>query len=196
MAAVVPSFGGYFMAIERVEQQLRLIASALDAAGVRYAVIGGNAVATWVAAIDEHAVRNTKDVDILVDRASLAQIDAAVRGCGYYLDSVGDIPVLLEQSNPKPSRGVHLLIAGERVRATDVVTAPSVDRAVRSDRGYWVIDVASLLTMKLIAFRRHDQVHIEDMIRVGLITPEIRAQIPADLLGRFEEIERTLPEWH
>lgn len=182
------------MAVERVEQQLRLITAALDRAGIRYAVIGGNAVATWVAAVDETAVRNTKDVDILVERAALDQIDAAVRDCGYYLDSVGDIPVLLEQASPRPSKGVHLLIAGERARASDPVAVPTLDRAVRSDRGYWVIDLPALLTMKLIAFRRHDQVHLEDMIRVGLVTPEVRAQVPADLLPRLEEIERTLPE--
>ena len=34
----------HFMAIERIQQRLRKVTSALDAAGIRYAVVGGNAV--------------------------------------------------------------------------------------------------------------------------------------------------------
>jgi len=37
-----------------------------EAASVPYAVIGGNAVAAWVSRIDEAAVCNTQDVDILL----------------------------------------------------------------------------------------------------------------------------------
>lgn len=196
MSTIVPSFRRYFMAVERVEKLLRAVTGALDAAGVRYAVIGGNAVAAWVASKDAGATRNTKDVDLLLDRVDLARVDAAVSPAGLYLDSVGDISVLLDRADPLPSKGVHIIFAGERVRKTDPHTAPPLDASVRSDLGFQVVDLPSLLKMKLIAFRRHDQVHIEDMIRVGLLTPEIRAQIPADLLPRLEEIERTLPDWH
>ena len=44
---------------------LRAVA-ALEARSIPYAVIGDNAVAAWVSRIDEAAVRNTKDVDILL----------------------------------------------------------------------------------------------------------------------------------
>lgn len=50
--------------------------------------------------------------------------------------------------------------------------------------------------MKWTAFRRQDQVRLEDTVRVGLVTPDIRAQIPPDLLPRFEEIVRSLPDRH
>ena len=48
-------------AVEKVRDRLRRTAQALDAAGVPYAVIGGNAVAAWVSEVDEAAVRNTQD---------------------------------------------------------------------------------------------------------------------------------------
>ncbi len=57
------------MAAEMVKERMRRATRALDAAGVRYAVVGGNAVAEWVARVDEGAVRNTRDVDILIRRA-------------------------------------------------------------------------------------------------------------------------------
>lgn len=196
MSTLVPSFRRYFMAVERVERLLRTVTLALDAAGIRYAVIGGNAVAAWVASKNADATRTTKDVDLLLDRGDLARVDDAVRDAGFVLDTVGEITVLLEKTDPVPSRGVHILFAGEKVRPPDVHPAPTLEAAVVAEAGYRVVDLGSLLTMKLTAFRRHDQVHIEDMIRVGLVTPEIRAQIPTDLLPRLEEIERTLPDWH
>ena len=42
------SFRDYVMAVDRVEKRLRKVTAALDAAGVKYAVIGGNAVAAWL----------------------------------------------------------------------------------------------------------------------------------------------------
>ena len=52
------------MAVEDVNQRMRRI-TALDVAGVPYALVGGQAVAVWVATRDPKAVRTTKDVDIL-----------------------------------------------------------------------------------------------------------------------------------
>ena len=37
-------FRDYVMAVDRVEKRLRKVTAALDAAGVKYTVIGGNAV--------------------------------------------------------------------------------------------------------------------------------------------------------
>jgi hypothetical protein len=50
-------------AAEKVKERLRRATKALDDAGVPYAVAGGNAVAEWVARIDDGAVRNTPDID-------------------------------------------------------------------------------------------------------------------------------------
>ena len=65
MSSVVGSFRAFVMAVERVEQRLRKVTAALDAAEIRYAVIGGNAVAVWVAKADPSATRTTRDVDLL-----------------------------------------------------------------------------------------------------------------------------------
>ena len=52
-------------AVEKVRERLLRATAALEKAGVPYAVAGGNAVAVWVTRVDESAVRNTRDVDIL-----------------------------------------------------------------------------------------------------------------------------------
>ena len=39
------SFRAYVMAMDRVEQRLRRVTAALDVAGIRHTVVGGNATA-------------------------------------------------------------------------------------------------------------------------------------------------------
>jgi len=52
-------------AVEKVHDRLRRAVAVLEAAGLPYAVADGNAVAGWVSQVDEAAVRNTRDVDML-----------------------------------------------------------------------------------------------------------------------------------
>jgi hypothetical protein len=59
-----------------VQQRLQRAVSALEAARIPYAVIGGNAVMSWVARADASAVRPTQDVDLLL---SPSDFEAAKR---------------------------------------------------------------------------------------------------------------------
>ena len=65
-------------AVQKVEDRLLRSTAALDAAKIPYAVIGGNAIAAWVSSVDPGAVRNTKDVDLLVRRADLPAVVKAM----------------------------------------------------------------------------------------------------------------------
>lgn len=55
-------------AVEKVRERLLRATDALDRAGVPYAVVGGNAVAAWIARADDGGIRNTPDVDVLLRR--------------------------------------------------------------------------------------------------------------------------------
>ena len=66
------------LAVEKVRDRLRRASTALEKAAIPYAVIGGNAVAAWVSKVDPGAARNTVDVDIMVNRADLPAVKAAV----------------------------------------------------------------------------------------------------------------------
>ena len=61
-------------AVERVTQRLQKTVETLEKAGVPYAVVGGHAVRAWVAQVDEAAVRNTRDVDILIRPEDLPEV--------------------------------------------------------------------------------------------------------------------------
>src|ERR1700719_2125808 len=107
------------MAAEMVKQRLRRATRALDTAGVPYAVAGGNAVAEWVGRIDEDAVRNTRDVDLLVRRADFPAARAALEAAGFIHYHLLDIDTFIDGPQGKPSGGIHILFAGEKVRQGD-----------------------------------------------------------------------------
>src|SRR5258705_8237035 len=83
-------------AVEKVRQRLQRAAAALEAAGVPYAVAGGNAVAAWVSRIDETAVRNTRDVDILLRRADLGAATSAMSRAGFVHRHAAGVEMFLD----------------------------------------------------------------------------------------------------
>ena len=175
-------------AVEKVRERLLKTCRALESAGVPYVVIGGNAVAVWVGSRDEGAIRNTKDVDILLNRSDLDLARHAMSKAGFDMTEVDGITMFLDRADPMPSRGVHVVFAGEKIKPHDRYPAPSVVKGIRSSDGVDAIELRELLVLKLIAFRDIDRVHIRDMIKVGLINDAVAEQIPAELRPRLEEI--------
>lgn len=175
-------------AVEKVHERMLKACRALEGAGVPYAVIGGNAVAVWVGSRDEGAIRNTKDVDVLLNRADLQKAEQAMASAGFDLAEVNGVTMFLEKADPVPSRAVHLIFAGERIRPSDPYPAPPIVRGIRSPDGVEAIQLRELLILKLIAFRDIDRVHIRDLLGVGLIDDALAAQVPPELRPRLESI--------
>jgi hypothetical protein len=107
------------MAAERGKERLRRATRALETAGIPYAVAGGNAVAEWVARVDEDAVRNTRDVDILIRRPDFPAVRACLEAVGFLYCELLDIDTFIDGPQGKPSGGIHLRYAGEKVRQDD-----------------------------------------------------------------------------
>jgi hypothetical protein len=174
-------------AVERIEDRRRRVTAALEAGGVPYAVVGGNAVAAWVATVDPAATRFTKDVDILLRRADL---DAAVRAvgvAGFFHHQTLGVDMFIDGPDGGAKDAVHLLFALEKVKPTDVMPTPDVHPAERPD-DFNVVALESLVRMKLNAFRRKDQVHLIDMLDVGLIDTTWPARYPPELAARLQEL--------
>lgn len=178
----------------RVEELLRRVTEALNAAGVSYAVVGGNAVAAWVATVDPDAVRATKDVDLLARRSDLPSMANALQAIGLIRDEILGVTVFVDRDDPSPKRGVHIVIANERIRAHYAHPAPDVSSIDTSIAPYPVPDLPTLVAMKLQSFRLVDQLHIVDLKSVGLITGELVARLPPDLRVRLDQIPE--PDTH
>jgi hypothetical protein len=99
--------------------------------------------------------------------------------------------MLVDAAKPQARSGVHLVFAGEKVRPEYPEAVPGLAGEGVRVRGYWLMPVADLVRMKLTSFRMKDRVHLKDMDEVGLITPEIEADLPAVLRERLAEVRAT-----
>jgi hypothetical protein len=174
-------------AVEKVRERLLRATAALEAAGVPYAVAGGNAVAAWVSRVDEAAVRNTQDVDILIRRADLAAANAALTPAGFVFRHVKGIDMFLDGPGAKTRDAVHMLFAAERVRPDDPVPAPEISES-EPNPPFRILTLEALVRMKLVANRRKDQVHLLDMLDVGLIDATWCQRFPPELAARLQHI--------
>jgi hypothetical protein len=175
------------MAAEKVKERLRRATRALDAAGVPYAVVGGNAVAEWVARVDEDAVRNTRDVDILIRRPDFPAARTCLEAVGFIYYELLDIDTFIDGPQGKPSGGIHLLYAGEKVRRADDYHLPEIEESERAIE-FQVAALEALVRMKLTAWRDKDRTHLRDLIGVGLLDATWPARFPPPLGDRLQQL--------
>src|SRR5438105_15940536 len=111
-------------AVAKVRERLLRATRALNEAGVPYAVAGGNAVASWVATVDEGAVRNTRDVDLLVRRSDLPAVTSVLKQAGFVRDELPDVLMFRDGPEGKPSEAIHLLFPGGHTRPGHLLPGP------------------------------------------------------------------------
>lgn len=174
-------------AVERVRERLLRATAALTAAGVAYAVAGGNAVAAWVARVDEAAVRNTRGVDILLRRADLPEAITALEGVGFVYRRAAGIDIFLDGTDAKARDAVHIVFANEKVREHEILPNPDVTDSELADN-YRILSLEALVGIKLTAFRDKDRTHLRDLLDVGLIDGSWPARYPAELGARLQHL--------
>lgn len=180
------------MAVDRVEKRLLKVAAALDEADIKYAVIGGNAVAAWVARVDPSATRSTKDVDLLVEASDIDRITKALEGINFTREEVMGLTLFTDPEEPSVRSGVHLIWANQPVRPEYKYPAPSVDQVQRDPQGFCVLDLPALVRMKLTSHRDIDRVHIRDLLSMNLIDESIKESLPQELQDRLISIEEAI----
>ncbi len=180
-------FNRMFGAVEKVRERLERACRALEDAGVPYAVIGGNAVAAWVATRDDGAVRNTRDVDLLLRDEDLDRATEAMQAVGFYRDKVMDVTVFLDGREGKPSQGVHILRAEQKVKDSYVNPTPRIDQSILIE-GKRIVELEELVRMKLNSYRDKDRTHLRDMIGVGLIDENWPSRFDSPLDERLQTL--------
>jgi hypothetical protein len=172
-------------AVEKVKQRLLRAAAALDKAGVPYAVAGGNAVAAWVSRVDEAAVRNTQDVDILLRRGDFAAASTALGEAGFVHRRAAGVDLFLDGPRAKSRDAVHVVFAGEKVRAQYPAPAPDVSES-EATPAFRLLSLEALVRMKLTSFCDKDRTHLRDLIEVGLLDASWRPRLPEELSVRLQ----------
>jgi len=171
-------------AVTDVRDRLLRATAALERAGVPYAVVGGHAVAAWVSRVDEGAVRNTRDVDLLLRRADLDIAKAALGSEGFVHRHAAGIDMFLDGGRPSARDAVHVLFADEKVRTEYAHAAPSVSDSEQAEH-FRIVSLEALVRMKLTSHRLKDRVHLLDMIEVGLVDDTWCDRLPTDLAERL-----------
>jgi len=174
-------------AVEAVRQRALRATAALAAAKIPYAVIGGNAVAAWVARVDRAAVRNTQDVDILLRRTDFEAAKLALESKGFVYQKVFEVDCFLDGPGASPRDAVHIIFANEKVKPKDVEVTSDVSEIEKSD-DYDILKLESLVRMKLTSFRRKDQVHLLDMISIGLVDKTWPNRFQSELSNRLQTL--------
>jgi hypothetical protein len=174
-------------AVEAVRERALRATTALRNAGIPYAIVGGNAVAAWVARVDRAAVRNTQDVDILVRRSDFVAVKAALESVGFVYRNVLNIDCFLDGPDGKARDAVHLVFAGEKIRPEYATPSADVGEAIAAEE-YSIISLDALVKMKLNSFRRKDQVHLLDLLNVGLIDGTWLSRLVPEHAARLQQL--------
>jgi hypothetical protein len=174
-------------AVEKVRERLLRAASALETAGVPYAVTGENAVAAWVSCIDEAAVRNTRYVDLLVRRADFGDLRTALEAAGCVYRHSAGIETFLDKPGATARDSVRVLFARETIRPEQVLPTPDVEDSELVS-GHRVLSLEALVQMELMAVRAENGMHVRDLIDVGLVDDSWPARVPEPLRDQLREL--------
>jgi hypothetical protein len=174
-------------AVENVRRRLLRAARALDEARVPYAVAGGNAIAAWVSRVDEAAVRNTQDVDVVLRRTDFSAARKAMEQAGFVYRHVASIDMFLDGPDAKARDAVHIVFASEKVRADYAAPVPDVSESEETET-FRLLSLDALVRMKLTSFRDKDRVHLRDLMDVGLVDAGWLERVPAALRSRLQEL--------
>ena len=187
-----PSLGPFSLermvrAVEKVRERLLRATAALENASIPYAVCGGNAVAVWVTRVDESAVRNTRDVDILIRRSDLDAVKTALLAAGFDYKHTAGLDLFLDGPNARARDAVHIIFAGEKVRPEELSPNPDVTESVPSDQ-FRVLDLEALVRIKLTSYRDKDRTHLRDSLDVGLSDRNWCWRYSAELAARLQSL--------
>ena len=174
-------------AVEAVRERACRAAAALRQAGIPHVVVGGHAVASWVARVDKEAVRNTKDVDLMVRRDDFPRVVDVLQSIGFIHQSVSGVDLFLDGPEGSVRSAIHIVFAGEKVREHYLLPTPDVAEA-EAGPDFPVPTLDALVRMKLTSFRLKDKVHLLDLLDVGLIDESWSGRLPPEISARLQEL--------
>jgi hypothetical protein len=106
---------------------------------------------------------------------------------GFIYRRAAGVIMFLGGSDAKSRDAVHVVFAGKKVREEYAESAPGIDdyELIENAR---TLPLESLVKMKLTSYQRKDQVHILDMISVGIIDVTWLERLPNTLRPRLQEL--------
>jgi hypothetical protein len=104
---------------------------------------------------------------------------------GFHHRNTSGLDMFVEHPDASARDAVHVLLVGTVERGGE--PNPDILPAVRTD-DLQTVALETLVRMKLNAFRRRDQVHILDMLSLGMIDASWLDRYPEPLRQRLQQL--------
>jgi hypothetical protein len=172
----------------RVQERLERATSLLERASVQFAVGGSNATAVWIGSVDAAAIRQTRNVELVLRRQDFAQVKASLQTAGFAASASGNNVRFLDGPDGNWRDGIEITFAGEKVSRSSADRLTPHPESSEVINGVRVLKLATLVQFQLARFRLDDIVDLRDMIDVGLIDSQSLDGIEHDLASRLQEL--------
>ena len=136
--------------------------------------------------VDEAALRTTRDVDILVRPNDFPALMNAMIAGGFHHRNISGLDMFVEHAEASARDAVHVVLVGKTERKGDEPN-PDIEPTAPANN-FQAVALETLVRMKLNAYRRKDQVHLLDMISLGMIDESWLGKYPQNLRLRLEEL--------
>ena len=173
---------------QRVGERLERSTAALEQATITYALGGSNATAAWISLVDQSAVRQARNVELILLRCDFEAVKSALEENGFVaMIRKGEVR-FLDGLEGKWRDAIEITFAGEPVlgASSDFVTPqPDENETISRQR---ILRLPSLIKHQLARFRLDDSVDLRDMIEVGLVDHSWLDRLPPPLAARLQEL--------
>jgi hypothetical protein len=123
----------------------------------------------------------------MLNRSDLGLATEALSKAGFVYYELLGVSMFLDGPTGRPRDAVHILFAGEKVRAHYAAPAPNL-ASTEYHEAYKLLALEPLVQMKLTSFRDKDRTHLRDMIEVGLIEHSWLKSLQPELAARLKEL--------
>ncbi|MBN8626817.1 MAG: hypothetical protein J0M17_15150 [Planctomycetes bacterium] len=175
--------------LDRIEHAVRRVQDCLDHGarllhdyGIRYAVGGSNAASLWIATVDKSAVRQARDVELIVHAADTGRASDVVLAHGFTRMESAKAPSfgLIDSSSKRPI--LRLTTCEEFCEPS-----PKFNEIVRV-QDYETLTLDALVRQMLVRHKLDDRVDLRDMMDVGLVDATWPSKFSPELAARLQHL--------
>ena len=110
---------------------------------------------------------------------------SVLEAAGFFHRQTPDDHMFLDGPDASPRAAVHVHMANELLRENDSSPSPDISES-EAGEDFRLLSLEPLVRMKLTSYRLEDQVHIQDMIGVGLIDESWTGRFSPELAARLQ----------
>lgn len=175
-------------AVQLVRERLDRSTNALESKGIEYAIGGSNATAVWIASVDESAVRQARNVELVLRRDDLTDAAVALESAGFVETNTDKGLRFLDGPSGKSRDAIEITFGGEPVvgKSPQFLAPNPIDSETVDGRR--VLRLGSLVQFQLARYRLDDAVDLRDMIDVGLVDASWIASYSPELVDRLQHL--------